>query len=530
MPGSKKGQSVLDANRKVSHGDLSVNCNDVSDVKHDMVDVTVSPFRDNRNIKLPKLEPRCFDGNPADYLQFVKEFEIMLSGFLLNDELKLMYLMRYCTGDAARAIQCCKFMKPKEGYDEAMSILRQRFGRPSMIAGKLFEAVEGNGGQLQDDSQALTEFLDNLLIYKNGMISMNRMSDLNSSFILEVIARRLPTRLQRKWVKISSRMEDEGIEPKFDDILKLVNTSVNQSMSKFASLLDLTHRIEQSEGKTYSLMTNKPQRGGYREGSMMSSNAYRSSECNRFRSTSSTDKLQDARQTRLCCTRLQEVHTKVNCEPVSKFSDKLNVNSRSDSELCDDNGVVKKSVVATGKPLLNRVSQNRVTASEWSSDSTSLQKFENDELDGKLNICGDDHDSADLSLVDHYEMRDMPTTAKLNKGSVQLQREVELNADAVPEGVHTCETVSVIDQHVAHLSSDDSAKPELVVKDSSGGNLAVGQLSESRTRTASDPPLSSSPCVTQCPSTQVSSAMTMVVSVRLKGRISMVSLVWISQV
>nr|CAH8825351.1 unnamed protein product [Trichobilharzia regenti]CAH8830851.1 unnamed protein product [Trichobilharzia regenti]CAH8857272.1 unnamed protein product [Trichobilharzia regenti]CAH8869630.1 unnamed protein product [Trichobilharzia regenti]CAH8870040.1 unnamed protein product [Trichobilharzia regenti] len=524
MPGSKKGQSVLDANRKVSHGDLSVNCNDVSDVKHDMVDGTVSPSRDNRNIKLPRFEPRCFDGNPADYLQFVKEFEIMLSGFLLNDELKLMYLMRYCTGDAARAIQCCKFMKPKEGYDEAMSILRQRFGRPSMIAGKLFEAVKGNGGQLQDDSQALTEFLDNLLIYKNGMISMNRMSDLNSSFILEVIARRLPTRLQRKWVKISSRMEDEGIEPKFDDILKLVNTSVNQSMSKFASLLDLTPRIEQSEGKTHSLMTSRPQRGGYRESSMMSSNAYRPSECNRFRNTSSTDKLQDARQTRFCFTRVQEVHTEVNCEPVSKFSDKLSVNSRPYSELCDDNVVVKKSVVATGKPLLNRVSQNRVTASEWSSDSKSLQsitsqsedvkplmiceeepklstsvikEFENDELDGKLDICDNDHDSADLSLVDHYEMRDMPTTAKLNKGSVQLQREVELNADAVPEGVHTCETVSVIDQRVAHLSSDDSAKPELVVKDSSGGNLAVGQLSESRKRTASDPPLSSSPCVNQ---------------------------------
>ncbi|VDQ17154.1 unnamed protein product, partial [Trichobilharzia regenti] len=75
------------------------------------------------------------------------------------------------------------------------------------------------------------------------------------------------------------------------------------------------------------------------------------------------------------------------------------------------------------------------------------------------------------SLVDHDEMRDMPTTAKLNKGSVQLQREVELNADAVAEGIDTCETVSVIDQRVAHLSSDASAKPELIVKDSSGGGL-----------------------------------------------------------
>uniref|UniRef100_A0AA85K4N2 Uncharacterized protein n=1 Tax=Trichobilharzia regenti TaxID=157069 RepID=A0AA85K4N2_TRIRE len=181
-----------------------------------------------------------------------------------------------------------------------------------------------------------------------------------------------------------------------------------------------------------SLMTKVSQRGGHREGSMMSSNAHRPSECNRFRSTSSTDKLQVARQTRLCFTRLQEVHTEVNCEPVSKFSDKLNVNSRPDSEMCDDNGVVKKSVVATGKPLLNRVSQNRVAASECSSDSKSLQgitsqsevikpsmicedepklstsvikEFENDEVDGKVNIRENDHDTSQLSLVDHDEMR-----------------------------------------------------------------------------------------------------------------------------
>ncbi|VDQ17728.1 unnamed protein product, partial [Trichobilharzia regenti] len=53
-------------------------------------------------------------------------------------------------------------------------------------------------------------------------------------------------------------------------------------------------------------------------------------------------------------------------------------------------------------------------------------------------------------------MRDMPTTAKLNKGSVQVKREVDLKADAVAEGMGTCETVSVIDQRVAHLSSDAS--------------------------------------------------------------------------
>nr|CAH8855039.1 unnamed protein product [Trichobilharzia regenti] len=94
-------------------------------------------------------------------------------------------------------------------------------------------------------------------------------------------------------------------------------------------------------------------------------------------------------------------------------------------------------------------------------------------------------------------MRDMPTTAKLNKVSVQLQREVEINADSVAEGIPTCETVSVIDQHVAHLSSDASAKSELIVKDSSGGGLAGKQISECRATTASDPPLTSTTGINQ---------------------------------
>ncbi|VDQ17990.1 unnamed protein product [Trichobilharzia regenti] len=51
-----------------------------------------------------------------------------------------------------------------------------------------------------------------------------------------------------------------------------------------------------------------------------------------------------------------------------------------------------------------------------------------------MNICDNDHYSADLSLVDRDEIGGMLTAAKLNKGSVQLQREVELNADAVAEG------------------------------------------------------------------------------------------------
>ncbi|VDQ02532.1 unnamed protein product [Trichobilharzia regenti] len=185
----------------------------------------------------------------------------------------------------------------------------------------------------------------------------------------------------------------------------------------------------------------------------------------------------------------------------------------SDSEPCDDNVALKKPVAATGKPLLNRVSQTTpqfvqkegVTVSESSSDSTSFQnitsqskgikplrknpyclllllEFENDEVDhtngGKLDICDSCHDSADLVLADHDEMNGMPATTELNKGSVQLERQVELRADAVVEGMDSRETVSVNDQRVAHLSTDVNAIMKLIVKDSSGGNPTVRRPSK----------------------------------------------------
>ncbi|VDQ13587.1 unnamed protein product [Trichobilharzia regenti] len=180
------------------------------------------------------------------------------------------------------------------------------------------------------------------------------------------------------------------------------------------------------------------------------------------------------------------------------------------------------------RTALQFVQEKRVTVSESSSDSTSLQgitsqskgsepvriyeeepksstsvikEVESDEVDqidaSKLNICDNDNESADLFLVDRDEMRGMSTTAELNKGSVQLEGEVELRADAVVEGMDTHETVSVIGQRVAHLSTDVNAQLDIIVKDSSGGVLAGRQTSKRRTKTPSDAPLSSSTGIKQ---------------------------------
>ncbi|VDQ08177.1 unnamed protein product [Trichobilharzia regenti] len=153
------------ARRKVSNAELLLKCNDMYDAQHDETVVHVSPSRDNRNIKLPKYEPRCFDGNPADYPQFLKEFE------------------------------------------------------------------------LRDNPEELVEFLDNLMVYRNTTVYLNNMDELNSVSVIETVVKKLPDRLQRKFIKVNSRLEEDGLEPGFDDIVRLVKDSVNQVTGEFAGIL-----------------------------------------------------------------------------------------------------------------------------------------------------------------------------------------------------------------------------------------------------------------------------------------------------
>ncbi|VDQ09563.1 unnamed protein product [Trichobilharzia regenti] len=102
-----------------------------------------------------------------------------------------------------------------------------------------------------------------------------------------------------------------------------------------------------------------------------------------------------------------------------------------------------------------------------------------------------------MFLADHDETRGIPTNTESKKGSVQIEREVELRADAVVEGMAIHETASVNDQRETHLSMDVNSKSQLIIKDRSGGNPMVRQTSKGRTVTDSDAPLSSSTCITQ---------------------------------
>ncbi|VDQ11021.1 unnamed protein product [Trichobilharzia regenti] len=71
----------------------------------------------------------------------------------------------------------------------------------------------------------------------------------------------------------------------------------------------------------------------------------------------------------------------------------------------------------------------RIYEEEHKSSTAVIKGFENDEVGhakgGRVDICGNGHNRAQLSLTDHDEMNGMPTTTDSDKGSVSPEDEVD---------------------------------------------------------------------------------------------------------
>ncbi|VDP71349.1 unnamed protein product [Echinostoma caproni] len=95
----------------------------------------------NTLINLPKRDLVTFEGDPVRYWLFMRCFEANVLKSTADPTIRLSYLVQYCSGEAKRAIESCLILNPEEGFNEALNILRKRFGRPHMIARMHIDAL-----------------------------------------------------------------------------------------------------------------------------------------------------------------------------------------------------------------------------------------------------------------------------------------------------------------------------------------------------------------------------------------------------
>ena len=85
-------------------------------------------------VNLPKVEIRVFSGDPSQFHQFMKTFELNVDTNCTDDSLKLTRLLQYTTGPAHDTIKGCVLAGGTDGYKQAIDILNERFGNPHPVS------------------------------------------------------------------------------------------------------------------------------------------------------------------------------------------------------------------------------------------------------------------------------------------------------------------------------------------------------------------------------------------------------------
>ena len=78
---------------------------------------------------LPKIEILKFTGDPTNYIQFIKTFEVNVESVIKDSNRRLLLLIQHCEGELKKLIEFCIMLDSQRGYLHAKSILKNNFGR-----------------------------------------------------------------------------------------------------------------------------------------------------------------------------------------------------------------------------------------------------------------------------------------------------------------------------------------------------------------------------------------------------------------
>lgn len=159
-----------------------------------------------KGFELPKPELLTFDGNPMSYHKFIENFEANLAKEANSDQMRLVYLIQQCRGDAKKAIDFFVNLRPPERiYQMARQTLKRRYGQSHIISDVFIKQVSESSPIKNGDGDGLLRFCTNLQNCEITLTQLGCESDLNSLKFLDVV-KRLPKFLQRKWVDVANKI------------------------------------------------------------------------------------------------------------------------------------------------------------------------------------------------------------------------------------------------------------------------------------------------------------------------------------
>ena len=162
-------------------------------------------------INTPKIEYMHFDGNPINYVSFMRNFKTCLEDGADNSR-NLQFLIQHCMRKARDAIESCVNLPVSEGYESAKKTLEENFGLPHVIAKAHVKKLEHLPPLKVSTGSTLLEFARHLEIAERTLRGMGPefISDLNHTNTQMELNRKLPYFMRGKWAECAGRIIESG--------------------------------------------------------------------------------------------------------------------------------------------------------------------------------------------------------------------------------------------------------------------------------------------------------------------------------
>ena len=263
-----------------------------------------------------------FGGDVTDFAQFIRSFELKIASKLDSEQEKLHYLEQNTVpGSKPHAIvTSCIYLE--DGYEQALSMLRKRYGQPSNIAAAFMDRINSFSPIKANDVEALDRFALLLLSCKNSLGTSERM--MGDPRTMRAVTGKLSDAMLNSWRRHADEIEErQGRVVKFEDVVKFVGDEAriasNPTYGRLMYSCDTNnappvgHRASSSNNRTHRPFVAATQTQSQGNCTFCGSTGHPTAECDQLRAIPHDQKKTFAMRMSLCFSCFKRGHRSSDC-------------------------------------------------------------------------------------------------------------------------------------------------------------------------------------------------------------------------
>lgn len=148
--------------------------------------------------RLPKLSLPLFDGNHAEFKNFITSFNQIISReYNLTNIEKFNYLLNCLRGPALETVKA--FQVTNENYPKAMERLNARYDNPTLTFLETISALFNLQPIGKSNSQQLQSLVDKAAAMYSSMLSIGNASNIAEAMLIYVVMEKCDQQTRNKW-------------------------------------------------------------------------------------------------------------------------------------------------------------------------------------------------------------------------------------------------------------------------------------------------------------------------------------------